>query len=663
MRLSMSFSDEESLDKPRDIRLLKRFFPFIMKRKLLVAVSVVMVVAISVLDLAMPYVTRIAVDRYIVPGLDFSSRRDGVQGAGPPPALAVEIKTREMETVILSHPGLFERQGDIATLSSERLGRLTQEEMRILRAQDLRGTALAGLVLLGIVGLRFVFSFVQIMVMEYTGQWIMHDLRLSIYRHIQRLPVSFFDQNTVGRLSTRVTNDVQNMQELFTSIITFVMKDSFMLLGILGVLVYMDLKLAAAVLSVIPFVFLAAVLFSGKSRKVFRVLRIKVAQINSMFSEAIGGMKVIQLFTMEKKTLDDFKKINRENYDAGLQQIRIYGLFMPVIDMLGSFALAIVIFYGGGRVVSEVVSLGILVAFISYIKMFFRPVRDIAEKHNILQNALASGERIVQILDKEPHGEGGSKELERLDTLSFDHVTMAYKKGEIILKDISFDLKSGSSLAVVGPTGSGKTTLINLIVRFYKPKGGRILINGDAIDRYSVRSIRSKIALVTQDPYLFTGTIRKNILPPEKDVSKEELNSILKLSNCQSIIDKMPEGLSTRISGGGASLSSGERQLISIARAFAHQPDLIIFDEATSYVDTESEEKIRVAVSNLKENRTSITIAHRLRSAVTSDRIIVIKDGRVIENGSHATLMKNRHFYYGLHQANGLKKGKFADTV
>ncbi|CCK82292.1 ABC transporter ATP-binding protein [Desulfobacula toluolica] len=659
----MNFPDEESLDKPKDIRLLKRFFPFIMKRKLMVTVSVALVMAISALDLAMPYVTRIAVDRYIVPGLDFSSQRDGIQGEGSPPALAVEIKTKEMETVILSHPGLFERQGNTATLSSEHLDRLTREEMRIMRAHDLRGTALVGLVLLAIAGLRFLFSFVQIMVMEYTGQWVMHDLRLSIYRHIQRLPVSFFDKNTVGRLSTRVTNDVQNMQELFTSIITFVMKDSFMLLGILGVLVYMDLKLAAAILSVIPFVFLAAILFSRKSRKVFRVLRIKVAQINSMFSEAIGGMKVIQLFTMEKKTLDDFRKINRENYDAGLQQIRIYGLFMPVIDMLGSFTLAIVIFYGGGRVVSELVSLGILVAFISYIKMFFRPIRDIAEKHNILQNALASGERIVQILDKKLHGEGGSKELERLDTLSFDHVTMAYKKGKNILNNLSFDLKSGSSLAIVGPTGSGKTTLINLIVQFYKPKGGRILINGDEIDRYSVRSIRSKIALVTQDPYLFTGTIRKNILPPEKDVSKEELNSILKLSNCQSIIDKMPEGLSTRISGGGASLSSGERQLISIARAFAHQPDLIIFDEATSYVDTESEEKIRIAVSNLKENRTSITIAHRLRSAVTSDQIIVIKDGRVIEKGSHITLMKNRQFYYGLHQANGLKKGKIADTM
>ncbi|SDU55861.1 ABC transporter ATP-binding protein [Desulfobacula phenolica] len=663
MRLSMNFPDEESLDKPKDIRLLKRFFPFIMKRKLMVTVSVALVMAISALDLAMPYVTRIAVDRYIVPGLDFSSQRDGIQGEGSPPALAVEIKTKEMETVILSHPGLFERQGNTATLSSEHLDRLTREEMRIMRAHDLRGTALVGLVLLAIAGLRFLFSFVQIMVMEYTGQWVMHDLRLSIYRHIQRLPVSFFDKNTVGRLSTRVTNDVQNMQELFTSIITFVMKDSFMLLGILGVLVYMDLKLAAAILSVIPFVFLAAILFSRKSRKVFRVLRIKVAQINSMFSEAIGGMKVIQLFTMEKKTLDDFRKINRENYDAGLQQIRIYGLFMPVIDMLGSFTLAIVIFYGGGRVVSELVSLGILVAFISYIKMFFRPIRDIAEKHNILQNALASGERIVQILDKKLHGEGGSKELERLDTLSFDHVTMAYKKGKNILNNLSFDLKSGSSLAIVGPTGSGKTTLINLIVQFYKPKGGRILINGDEIERYSVRSIRSKIALVTQDPYLFTGTIRKNILPPEKDVSKEELNSILKLSNCQSIIDKMPEGLSTRISGGGASLSSGERQLISIARAFAHQPDLIIFDEATSYVDTESEEKIRIAVSNLKENRTSITIAHRLRSAVTSDQIIVIKDGRVIEKGSHKTLMKNRQFYYGLHQANGLKKGKIADTM
>ncbi len=587
MKFNIGGHPEEKLEEQKDIRLLGRFVPLLTRNRSMIIASVLLMVLLSLLDIVVPFVTRSVVDDYIMPSM---------------------------------------AQTD--------------------KSQYLLGAFWGGIILFGVALARFVFSFVQIMVMELAGQRMMHDLRVKVFSHIQALPVSFFTKNTVGKLATRVTNDIQNMQEMFTTVITFVMKDLFTLTGIVIIVVAMDVKLSLALFFILPLVVLTTWFFSRQSREVFRRLRVNVAEINALFSESTGGIRVIQLFSRQKHMMEQFREVNHENFLAGVNQVKIFGLFMPVIDLLSSLALAIVIFYGGGRAVSDALSLGTLVAFISYTKMFFRPVRDLSEKHNILQNALSSGERITQILDKQVDEIGGSLSLDRLESLRFQDVGFAYTPGEEILKNVSFEIKAGQSLAILGPTGSGKTSLINLIVKFYPRTHGYIEINGRDIDDYATSALRKKIALVTQDPYLFSGTIRDNIIPPGTVMDPEALNAILDRSHVSTIVNQMPRGLDTHISQGGASLSSGERQLISIARAFACRPDLIIFDEATSYVDTESEEKIRVATEKLKENRTSITIAHRLRSAMTADIIMVLKAGRIIEYGDHAALMDKKGFYY-----------------
>lgn len=587
---------EEAFEKQKDARLLKRFLPLLQKNRKVLAISIVLMAMLSLAEIVVPFITRTAVDNYILPGM-----AEGISKA---------------------------ERGDY-----------------------LFNAAIYGFYLFLLAIILFVLNFFQTIAMEYSGQLMMHDLRMQIFSRIQKLPVSYFSKNTVGRLSTRVTNDVQNMQEMFTSIATFVIKDAVMLVSILVMLVVMDLRLSLILFLIIPFVVLSTWLFSEKSREIYRRLRSNIAEINSMFSECIGGIKVIQLFTQQKKMVADFKELNHENYVAGMDQVKVFGIFMPIIDLFSSAALAAVIFYGGGRVVSESLTLGTLVAFISYTKMFFRPVRDLSEKHNILQNALASGERIAQILDSEEEKPGGEATLETIDSLEFKEVSFQYERGQNnkVIKDVSFKVNRGEALAILGPTGSGKTSLMNLIVRFYQHGSGQILINGNSIDHYSTQAIRSRVAIVTQDPYLFSGTIRENITPHDSLVTAEQLDEILELSYLKSVINHLPRGIDTSISEGGSSLSSGERQLISIARAFAHKPDLIIFDEATSYVDTESEEKIRVATAKLRENRTSITIAHRLRSAMTADRIILLKDGRIVESGNHERLMRLKGFYFRLH--------------
>ena len=435
---------EEQLDQQKDIRLLGRFVPLLTRNVSMIALSVLLMVLLSLLDIVVPVVTRTVVDDYILPAMG---------------------------------------QAD--------------------KSRYLLGAFWAGIILFGVALARFVFSFIQIMVMEFAGQRMMHDLRIQIFSHIQALPVSFFTKNTVGKLSTRVTNDIQNMQEMFTTVITFVMKDLFTLTGIVIIVVAMDVKLSLALFFVLPLVVLTTWFFSRQSREVFRRLRINIAEINALFSESTGGIRVIQLFSRQKRMMEQFREVNHENFLAGVSQVKIFGLFMPVIDILSSLALAVVIFYGGGRAVSDALSLGTLVAFISYTKMFFRPVRDLSEKHNVLQNALSSGERITQILDKPVDDTGGNLTLDRLECLRFKGVGFAYTPGEEILKDVSFEIKAGQSLSILGPTGSGKTSLINLIVKFYPRTHGNIEINGKDIDQYTTTALREKIALVTQDPYLF----------------------------------------------------------------------------------------------------------------------------------------------------------------
>lgn len=668
MHIDYGHFEEKQLGKPYDVKLLGRLYPYTKPYKLLLLSSIVLIVLLTLLDLSLPYVTKIAIDRYIVPGQKIKENKMVVQDEDKIRTLKADMADPQIESIVRKYSDLFKVEGSFALISFRNLNKLDKNDLSILRKKDLSGVTFITAVFLAIVIFNFVLNIAQVLIMEYAGQMVMHDLRVHLFKHIQSLSVAFFTRNPVGRLVTRVTNDIQNMHELFTSVIAFVFKDLFLLVGIAVVLMGIHLKLALVSFAVIPFVLYASVYFSGQAREAYRTLRIKIAEINTRFSETIGGIKVIQLFLQEKQNYLGFKNLNHEHYLAGMKQIHVFAIFMPVIEILGAAAIAVVIFYGGGGVLSGTISLGALVAFLSYMKMFFRPIRDIAEKYNILQNSMASAERIFLILDnsetiQQPaadigfHTESKSKPLgtvlDKISEISMEKVSFEYVKNEPVLKNISFSIKAGETLAVVGPTGSGKTSIINLIIRFYDPTSGRVLLNGVDIKENYTKDLRAKMALVMQDPFLFSDTIRENITLGGHNLSESTFQQILQDSNCKTLVDRLPEGVHTVLSEGGTSISSGERQLISIARAFARNPDLIILDEATSYIDSETEVKIQEALTKLMSNRTSIIVAHRLSTAREADKIIVLNRGQIIETGNHSELMKIQGFYYRLNQLQG----------
>ena len=657
MKTNAGFFEEKKLDPSHDIKLLWQLYPYVRPYRFMLFLSVLMAMVITLLDLSLPYITKIAIDRYIVPktGIEtthFESAR----------YLTVDIAGKDVADVVQRYPELFVVSGSSVVIAYNQLDKLAPQDLQVLRKQDISGISLLAAIFLGIIVLDFLLNFSQQVIMEFTGQKIMHDFRMKLFVHIQDMPVSYFNHNPVARLVTRTTNDVQNMQEMFTSVISFIFKDLFLLGGITFILVNMNWRLAMIAFGVLPVVGYFSIHYSRQARDAFRVIRTKTAEINSHFSETITGIKVIQLFLQEANNYHKFNKTNHEYYLAGMRQVHVFALFMPVIEILGITAVAIIIYYGGVRVLSDQITIGDLTAFIAYIKMFFRPIRDIAEKYNIMQNAMSSAERLFQILDNTEkdapriHAETGllpgitEEPLSAVSSLEASGICFGYVKGEPVLKNVSFHLNAGDTLAVVGPTGSGKTTLMSLITRFYTPDAGQIKINGKDIRNIASEQLRARIALVTQDPFLFSETILENILHGTQGLSKSDLERILELANCKDIVERLPRGLDTLLSEGGASISSGERQLISIARAFARNPELIILDEATSYIDSRTEQKIQGALVNLMTGRTAIIITHRLSTARLANQILVMKKGRIIESGTHEELMSRKGFYHMLNQ-------------
>ncbi|MCG6895226.1 MAG: ABC transporter ATP-binding protein/permease [Desulfobacteraceae bacterium] len=647
--------EEDQLGKPYDIRLMRRLWPFVRPYRRWLVLTIALVIVLTFLDLSMPYITKIAIDRYIVPqqtSSDAAAEGDGVR------PYTVRLDGPDVRKVVERHPNLFRVQGGQATIPFEALERLSPTEVRTLRREDLSGVGMLALLLLVVTAAHFGINFVQMMIMEYAGQMVMHDLRMRLFNHLQGLSVAFFSRQPVARLVTRVTNDVQNMYELFTSVIVFIFKDLFLLVGITAVLMAINWRLSLVTFTVLPLVLAASMHFAGLARDAFRELRIKVAEINARFSETISGIKVIQLFGEQEPNYRRFTRLNHENYLAGMRQIHVFAVFMPVIELLSAVALATIIWYGGGRVVQGTLSLGELVAFISYIRMFFRPIRDISEKYNVMQNAMASAERIFLLLDNKDglrkpdpaRPDPGFLDGEPLSVVQLDRVSFSYNPGEPVLQDIQMELRRGETLAVVGPTGSGKTTLMHLLLRFYEPDEGRILFNGRDIGNADPQAVRERTALVTQDPFLFTASIADNLRFGNPDLDEAGLRQVLESAQCAEWVRRLPDGIETVLSEGGQSVSSGERQLLSIARAMARDAELIILDEATSYVDSETEERVQAALGHLIADRTAILVAHRLSTARGADRIAVMHHGRIIESGTHAKLLENRGFYYRLYQ-------------
>jgi len=648
MRLEQGYFEETRLGKPYDVKLLRRLYPFTRPHRRLLFWSIGLVILITLMDVALPYLTKEAIDRHIVPPAEPATGQRSLRVDLTDPADAAIVQHFFPEARI---------EGAAARIPYDALSGLDPSDLARLRRGDETGLALLAGLFVVLVILNFLLNFGQSVIMEITGQRIMHDLRLRLFTHIQGLALEFFTRNPVGRLVTRATSDVQNMYELFTSFISFVFKDLVLLAGIAAVMLVLNWKLALVTFAVLPAVALASIRFSRRARGIFRTLRVQVAEINTRFAETIGGMGVIQLFRQEAANFRRFARLNHENYLAGMQQIRVLALFLPLIEVLALAAVSLIIWYGGGRVLDETLSLGALVAFISYIRMFFRPIRDLAEKYNILQNAMASAERIFLVLDTttvlpQPATAPGASPpaLAAIEELRFEEVDFGYLPGEPVLRQVSFRVQRGETVAVVGPTGAGKTSLINLIPRLYDPTAGRVLINGCDLRKIPSAVFRDRMALVMQDPFLFSGTIRENIFQGVANLTPAQTEDIIAGSNLYHLVARLPQGLDTPLGEGGGSISSGERQLIAIARAFARNPQLILFDEATSYIDSQTELWIQQALERLMRQRTALVVAHRLSTVRGADRILVMNRGRIIESGTHAELMHRRGFYFHLHQ-------------
>jgi ATP-binding cassette subfamily B protein len=510
------------------------------------------------------------------------------------------------------------------------------------------------LLFLGALLLEFACEYAGSILAAFIGQRVMYDLRIEIFSHLQRLSIPYFDRNPVGRLMTRVTSDVETLNELFSSGLVTVFGDVFTLFAIMTLMLVQDWRLALVAFSVIPFVFLAASIFRKRVRDAFRDIRVRLAKINTFLQEHLGGMRIVQLFNREQQAADQFNLINREHLDAHLRSINIYAVFFPVIEFLTAVSVASLVYYGGFRSLHGSITVGVLAAFIQLTRRFFQPLQDLSEKYNLMQSAMASSERVFRLLDTPvavaepavprhlpapPQGE-----------VAFDGVWFRYSDdGPWVLKDVSFVVPAGSTMALVGHTGAGKTTIISLLLRFYDPTRGRVTIDGVDIRELTSNELRGMIGFVQQDLFLFTGNIQRN-LALDAPIGEVEVKEAAVRVGADRFITRLPEGYTHVLGERGRSLSVGERQLLSFARALARNPRILVLDEATSSIDTESEAQIQTAISEVMAGRTSLVVAHRLSTILHSDQILVLHHGEIRERGNHRSLLAQNGLYQRLYR-------------
>jgi len=588
----MSYYEEEQLGKIYDARLMRRLLRYLRPYRRLFLATLSLGVLLMGFELALPYVTKVAIDRYMGPAV----------------------------------------------------GARAAQEMAF------RGIDLLALALLGLLAARLLLSFAQVYLLQYTGQRVMFDLRDEIFQHIVRLPARFFDKSPVGRLVTRATNDVAAINEMYTSVLVNLFRDGFLLLGTFFVMFRLNGRLTLLILLLAPAVALTALVFRVKARAAYRVVRRRIAQLNAFLQEALSGMWIIQLFTAERRSLEQLGEVNRAKFQADLRQLTIYAVFRPLISLMQSLALALLIWYGGGGVVHGSFTLGSLVAFISYVRMIFRPLIDLSEKYNVMQGAMAAAERIFILLD-EPEEERGPRELPEggRGEVEFRDVWFAYENEEWVLRGISFVVRPGERVALVGPTGSGKTTIINLLLRLYEPQRGEILVDGVDIRTLDPAELRRRMAVVLQDVFLFSGDVMENIRLFTENLPVERAIAAAKLVQAHQFISELPQGYETELGERGTKLSVGQRQLLAFARAVAADPKILILDEATANIDSQTEGLIQEALRRMLAGRTAIMIAHRLSTIRDADKILVLSHGRIVEEGSHAELLRLRGLYYALY--------------
>jgi len=583
----MTVHEDEILTKSYDGRLMRRLLAYLKPHRRWALAALAAIVAGSLVQLAQPYLVKVAIDDYIAVG-------------------------------------------------------------------DLSGMTLIAGLFLAVLVAAFACEYAQTWLMQMMGQRIMFDIRMQVYGHLQRVSMSYFDRHPVGRTMTRVTSDVDVLNELFSSGVVAVFGDVFTLAGIMVVLLVMDWRLALIAFSVLPLIVLVTHWFRRGVRESYRAVRLWVARINAFLQERITGMATIQLFRQEGRTFGRFDEINQRHRDANIDSIYYYALFYPAIEIIAALAGALIIWWGGGWVVEGSLTLGALVAFIQYSQRFFRPISDMSEKFNMLQSAMAASERIFALLDT-PIEVAPPAEPRRLPPASgghivFDHVWFAYNGQDHVVRDVSFEVKPGERVGIVGATGAGKSTIINLLMRFYDVSGGRITVDGIDIRELDPADLRRKFGLVLQDVHLFSGTIAGNIRLGEDAISDDDVRRAASAVHASAFIERLPQGYETPVAERGATLSVGQKQLLSFARALAFDPRILVLDEATSSIDTETELLIRDALHVLMSGRTTIAIAHRLSTIQDMDKILVFHKGELREMGSHQQLLAARGLYHKLYQ-------------
>lgn len=519
--------------------------------------------------------------------------------------------------------------------------------------KDFPGLQTIVLIMLGTLVVQGVLQYAMTYLTSWIGQKIIYDLRKKIFSHILSLNLKFFDKNPIGRVVTRVTGDVEVLFEVFSSGLVTAFGDIFLIIWILYFMFSMDFTLALITLSVLPVLIYATSIFRKKVRDSYRKIRILVAKLNAFIQEHITGITIVQYFGKEKRTIDEFEVINRQHTIQNNKSVFYYAVFYPIVELIGAVSAGLIIWYGGGQVIQNTVSIGVIISFIQFAEMFFRPIRDLSEKYNILQTAMASSERIFMLLDEVPEkidSEDLTKSSVLKGEIEFRNVSFAYNKDNYVLKNVSFKINAGEKVAFVGATGAGKTTITNLLSRFYEINSGEILIDGINIDNIPQKILRKNIAIVLQDVFLFSGNIRTNINLGSSEITEETINDAVDNVGLREFIDSLPDKLDHPVNERGSSLSVGQKQLISFARALAFDTKILILDEATSSVDTNTEILIQNAIKKLIEGRTSIIIAHRLSTIQTCDKIIVMHKGEIKEAGTHQELLEKSGLYFKLYQ-------------
>jgi ATP-binding cassette, subfamily B, multidrug efflux pump len=617
-----SQQDDDVIGKAYDGRLMRRLMTYMLPYKWVAVISLVAIIIKATCDVLGPYLTEIAIDHYLT--------------AHPTPRSA-----------FLS---------------------------RWLSSDPMHGITQIALLYLGSLIISYVLEFLQTYLMQWTGQKIMFDMRRQIFGHLQRMHIGFYDRNPVGRLVTRLTSDIDALNEMFTSGVFAIFEDIFVLLGIVFVMLHMKWWLALLAFSVLPLILIATRIFRKYVRDSYRRIRTAIARINSYTQEHVTGMSLVQLFSRQRRAYDDFEAVNRTHMVAFKDSILAYALYYPAVEIFSSVAIALVIWIGGRGVMRGAVSLGVLVAFIQYAQRFFRPIQDLSEKYNILQAAMAASERVFKLIDTEPEivspehpvstGNTGSIEFrnvwftyQRLDAETTARIAQsspaeleAMHEIEWILRGVSFAVAPDQTAAIVGHTGAGKSTIISLMMRFYDIQHGQILIDGVDVREQDLLALRQHFGVVLQDAFLFSGTIGSNIRLGTASITDEEMREAAEQVNIHDFITSLPGGYDEPLRERGNSLSTGQKQLVSFARALAHNPRILILDEATSSVDTDTEQRVSLALERMIEGRTSVVIAHRLSTVQKADTILVMHKGQLREMGSHQELLARRGLYWKLYQ-------------